>query len=98
MIINAERAYFTSASETSTVSGTEMPMDALCTMPNASVLIFPFFPQCKSEQQDACGPFPDTEEHFQSRKSSGGNVDLLFRQTHFLKVCELPCLALAGPV
>lgn len=53
MIINAERTYFTLASETRAILGIEMPVYALCTILNASVLFSSFFPQCKSEKQDA---------------------------------------------
>lgn len=55
-------------------------------MPNASVL-FSLSSHNANQRRKmlaACGPFPDTEEHFQSRNSLGGNFDLLFSQTHFL--------------
>jgi len=37
VIINAKGTYFTLASETSVILGMEMPIYALCTIPNASV-------------------------------------------------------------
>lgn len=85
MIINAKRTYFTLASETSVILGTEMPIYALCTIPNASVLFSFSFHNANQRKKMLvpCGLFPDMEDNFQDGNSLGGDFDFLFRQICF---------------
>lgn len=66
MIINAKRTYFTLASETSVILGIEMPIYALCTIPNASVLFsFSFYNANQRKKMFVpCGIFLDMEDNF----------------------------------
>lgn len=85
MIRNAKRTYFTLASETSVILGIEMPIYALCTIPNASVLFsFSFHNENQRKKMLVpCGLFSDMGDNFQDRNSLGGDFDLLFSQICF---------------
>lgn len=85
MIINAKRTYFTLASETSVILGMEMPIYALCTIPNASVLFSVSFHRTNQRKKMLvpCGLFPNMEDNFQDGNSLGGDFDLVFRQIFF---------------
>jgi hypothetical protein len=85
MIINAKRTYFTLASETSVMLGIEMPIYALCTIPNASGPFSSSFYNANQREKMLVpyGLFPDMEDNFQERNSLGGDFDLLFNQICF---------------
>lgn len=70
-----KRTYFTLASETSVILGIEMPIYALCTIPNASVLFsFSFLnANQKKKMFVPCGLFPDMEDNFQDSNSLRGD-------------------------
>lgn len=85
MIINAKRTYFTLASETTVILGIEMPIYALCTIPNASVLFSFSFRNANQRKKMLVpsGLFSDMENNFQDGNSLGGDFDVLFSQICF---------------